>query len=77
MPPTGSKKYVRCRTGFRMPDGRIVKGGEVVRSDDPAVKLCPRDFEPLDGIVEAATRRPGERRLLPRAKKRVVTEVDD
>lgn len=65
MPPAAAVTYVRCRTGFRLADGRTVKGGEVVRADDAVVKLCPDAFEPLDEVVEAATRAPGERRLLP------------
>lgn len=58
-------EYVRVRSGF-LRNGRVVKSGEVVAASDPILKGMPADyFEPLDGVVEQATRAPGERRITP------------
>lgn len=64
--------YLRVRAGY-MRDGRVVKGGEVIAANDPLVKGVPAAyFEPLDDVVEQATRRPGERRILPGRARDVV-----
>lgn len=67
MPPA-KPKFLRAKTGFILSGHRVVKGGEVVAADDPVVRGREALFEPLDGVVEQATRNPGEMRVLPRKK---------
>lgn len=58
-------EYLRCKSGFLLPDRTIVKGGQIVRADDRVVKGREKLFESFDD-VESATRAPNERRLLPK-----------
>lgn len=66
MPPAKKPSFLRAKTGFILSGHRVVKGGEVVSIDDPVVKGREDLFEPLEGVVERATRAPGEMRVLPR-----------
>lgn len=59
-------EYLRCKSGFMLPDRTIVKGGQIVRADDRVVKGREREFEPAEPVIETATRAPSERRLLPK-----------
>lgn len=74
MPP--AKKYVRCTGGFVLPvskdwpRGRVVKAGGVYDASDPVVKGYPDLFEPVEDAVERATQAPGEKRIVPRGKKK-------
>jgi hypothetical protein len=57
--------YVRVKSGY-LRDGRVVKSGEVLATDDPAVKGLPDDyFEPLDEALDEAGRSPGQRIVVP------------
>lgn len=58
--------YVRVKTGFQKAGEPVVKGGQVLPADHPLVKGMPDEFfEPLEGAVERATRRPGEVKMTP------------
>lgn len=58
-------RYLTCKRGFMVAGGRVVRAGQTIRSDDPLVKGREHEFEPLEGVVESATRAPGEKRVLP------------
>jgi len=57
------KGLLIARRGFMAPNGRVVKGGQLVAVDDPVVKGRADLFDPADEIVEAATANPGELRI--------------
>ena len=69
MPPVKKPTFLRCTEGFILSGRRVVKGGEVVSATDPVVKGNERYFEPLEGVVERATRAPGEMRAVGRPRK--------
>ena len=62
------KRYLKATTGFLLPDGRQIRYGDLVATDDPMFK--DRDglmgyFEPVtQESVEQATRAPGEVRIM-------------
>lgn len=62
-----SVRAVRARFTF-FARGQLIVGDQLYRSDDPIVKRFPDQFEDVDdslGIVEKATRNPGEKRAKP------------
>ena len=70
---------LRAKEGFVMGGNTIVRGGQVVRSDDRVVSGREHLFEPLEEAleVEQATRAPGERRIGPlRGGERVVAKAE-
>ncbi len=52
---------------FVVPPRRVIKRGDRLKSNDPAVKGRKEFFDPVDDVVEQATAAPGEKRT--RAKK--------
>ncbi|MFI9817579.1 hypothetical protein [Saccharothrix variisporea] len=70
--------YLRAKTGFMVPApsgqtrGAVIKGGQVVRADDPVVEGREALFVPVDDGIEQATRAPGEKRLLQRTDRSTV-----
>lgn len=62
---------LRATTSFAV-GYRFVREGEIVNSDDPVVRGNRIYFEPVTtpDVVEQATAAPGERRRLPRPKRR-------
>lgn len=60
-------RAVRARHTFYA-RGQLIIGDQLYRTDDPVVKRHPDLFEDVDdslGIVEKATRNPGEKRARP------------
>lgn len=65
-------EYVVIKRGWKLGNGRVFKGGQTVRADDPDLKKFKDWCRPLDETIERATAAPGERRITPpRGKKKV------
>ena len=63
-------EYLVIKNGFVKGNGRVFKGGQTVRADDPDLKGFKDWCRPLDETIERATAAPGERRITPpRGKK--------
>ena len=63
-------EFLVIRKGFVLGSGRVFKGGQTVRADDPDLKGFKDWCRPLDEVIERATAAPGERRVTPpRVKK--------
>lgn len=70
MPPAKKPTFLRCTQGFILSGHRVVKGGEVVSDTDPVVRGHEQYFEPLESVVERATRAPGEMRVVGRPRQK-------
>lgn len=60
-------KMVEAKTSFAGVNGILVRKGELLAEDHPAVKLYPSMFQSSE--VERATAAPGERRNVRRPRK--------
>jgi hypothetical protein len=68
-------RALRAKTTIAFPGGRFIYEGDILRSDDPAVKAQPDLFESIDDVlgIEQATKAPGQKRA---AKKPVAKPVE-
>ena len=70
---------LRCTSPFAVQEGvvpRVLRAGDLVDENDPAVKGREGMFEPVETTVERATSAPGERRMLPKRRPRKDESTD-
>jgi hypothetical protein len=73
-------RALRAKTTIAFPGSRrFIYQGDLIRSDDPAVKSYPDAFEAVDDIlgIEQAVKSPGQKRAAKKPTVDPVVEVSD